>query len=154
MTCQKDPLRALSDDERIWLLRVARSQAEPAAHVARAKALLAVADGRSYTDAAGAADAALTKLSLIWSHASTGRGLPPLNLAMAVVLRSSTRTPSASASWPRCAGLRSAIETALRVGRLRRCAGLYGRPPTGCPSEHPYHLEDLERGGLRLAEGS
>jgi transposase len=51
----KDPLRALTDDERNWLLGVARSQAEPAAHVARAKALLAVADGRSYTDAAGAA---------------------------------------------------------------------------------------------------
>ena len=36
---QTDPLRALTDDERDWLLRVARSQAEPAAHVARAKAL-------------------------------------------------------------------------------------------------------------------
>jgi transposase len=52
---QPDPLRALTDDEREWLLRVARSQAEPAAHVARAKALLAVADGESYTDAAKAA---------------------------------------------------------------------------------------------------
>ncbi len=49
---QKDPLRPLTDDERHWLMRVARSQAEPAAHVARAKALLAVADGESYTDAA------------------------------------------------------------------------------------------------------
>ena len=52
---QTNPLRALTDDERDWLLRVARSQAEPAAHVARAKALLAVADGESYTDAAKAA---------------------------------------------------------------------------------------------------
>lgn len=52
---QKDPLRPLANDERDWLLRVARSQAEPAAHVARAKALLAVADGESYTDAAKAA---------------------------------------------------------------------------------------------------
>lgn len=52
---QKDPLRPLTDDERHWLMRVARSQAEPAAHVARAKALLAVADGESYTDAAKAA---------------------------------------------------------------------------------------------------
>jgi transposase len=52
---QTDPLRALTDDEREWLLRVARSQAEPASHVARAKALLAVADGESYTDAAKAA---------------------------------------------------------------------------------------------------
>ncbi len=52
---QTDPLRPLTDDERDWLMRVARSQAEPAAHVARAKALLAVADGESYTDAAKAA---------------------------------------------------------------------------------------------------
>jgi transposase len=52
---QKDPLRPLTDDERDWLMRVARSQAEPAAHVARAKVLLAVADGESYTDAAKAA---------------------------------------------------------------------------------------------------
>ena len=47
---QKDPLRKLTDQERLWLVRTSRSQAEPAAHVARAKALLAVADGHSYTD--------------------------------------------------------------------------------------------------------
>lgn len=52
---QTDPLRPLTNDEREWLPRVARSQAEPAAHVARAKALLAVADGESYADAAKAA---------------------------------------------------------------------------------------------------
>ncbi len=52
---QTDPLRPLNDDEREWLVRVARSQAEPASHVARAKALLAVADAESYTDAAKAA---------------------------------------------------------------------------------------------------
>jgi transposase len=52
---KKDPLRKLTDQERVWLERISRSQAEPAAHVARAKALLAVADGNSYTDAARAA---------------------------------------------------------------------------------------------------
>lgn len=52
---QTDPLRPLTDDERDWLARVARSRAEPAAHVARAKALLVVAGGGSYTDAAKAA---------------------------------------------------------------------------------------------------
>jgi hypothetical protein len=56
---QTDPLRPLTDDEHDWLTRVARSQAEPAAHVARAKALLAVADGESYTDAAKAAGLAV-----------------------------------------------------------------------------------------------
>lgn len=49
---QKDPLRPLTADERHYLERLIRSQTEPAGHVARAKELLAVADGRRFTDAA------------------------------------------------------------------------------------------------------
>ncbi len=49
---QKDPLRPLNQEERARLEQLSRSQSEPASHVARAKALLAVADGKSYTDAA------------------------------------------------------------------------------------------------------
>lgn len=49
---QKDPLRAVTKEERSFLERLSRSQSQPAAHVARAKALLAVADGHSYTGAA------------------------------------------------------------------------------------------------------
>ncbi len=49
---QKNPLRALTTDERLWLKRIARSKSEPASHVAHAKQLLAVADGHSYTAAA------------------------------------------------------------------------------------------------------
>lgn len=52
---RKDPLRALTQDERTVLEQIARSQNEPASHVARAKALLAVADGHSYAAAAQAA---------------------------------------------------------------------------------------------------
>jgi transposase len=52
---QKDPLRPLTQDERELLVRIGRSHAEPASHVARAKALLAVVDGKSYTAAAKAA---------------------------------------------------------------------------------------------------
>ncbi|MCA1607004.1 MAG: helix-turn-helix domain-containing protein [Acidobacteria bacterium] len=52
---QKNPLRALTDDERSWLQKIARSKREPSSHVARAKQLLAVADGQSYTEAAKAA---------------------------------------------------------------------------------------------------
>lgn len=51
---QKHPLRALTDDERSWLRKIARSKREPSSHVARAKQLLAVADGHSYTAAAKA----------------------------------------------------------------------------------------------------
>jgi hypothetical protein len=49
---QKDPLRVLTTEEQTTLERLARSQAEPASHVARAKALLAVAAGQSYSAAA------------------------------------------------------------------------------------------------------
>src|SRR5918997_3042800 len=49
---QKDPLRPLSGAERTFLLRLSRSQSAPAAQVARARALLAVAEGQSYTTAA------------------------------------------------------------------------------------------------------
>jgi transposase len=49
---QKDPLRALGADERHELARLSRAQGAPAAQVARATALLAVADGQSYLAAA------------------------------------------------------------------------------------------------------
>jgi hypothetical protein len=52
---QKDPLRLLSPEEQTALERLSRSQTEPASHVARAKALLAVAAGLSYCAAAQAA---------------------------------------------------------------------------------------------------
>ena len=49
---QKDPLRAVSAEERAELTRLSHSQSTPAAQVARATALLAVADGQSYLAAA------------------------------------------------------------------------------------------------------
>lgn len=52
---QKDPLRLLSDAERTVLTQVARTSSERADRVARAKALLAVADGTGFAAAARAA---------------------------------------------------------------------------------------------------
>jgi transposase len=49
---QADALRPLQDEERIELDRLCRSRATPAAHVIRARALLAVAAGQSFTAAA------------------------------------------------------------------------------------------------------
>lgn len=49
---QKDPLRPLTVDEQAGLERRSRSHTEPAAQVARAKALLAVAAGHRFTEAA------------------------------------------------------------------------------------------------------
>lgn len=50
-----NPLRPLSEEERTQLHRLARSPSQPAARVARAKALLAVAQGSNYTQSAQAA---------------------------------------------------------------------------------------------------
>jgi transposase len=49
---RKDPLRPLTPDERIALTRLSRSPSAPAAQVERARALLAIADGATYTAAA------------------------------------------------------------------------------------------------------
>lgn len=49
---QKDPFRTLTEEERDVLEQIARAYGEPASHVARAKSLLAVADGKTYIEAA------------------------------------------------------------------------------------------------------
>jgi transposase len=49
---QKDPLRRLTEEERAELEELSRAQSAPAEQVIRAKLLLAVANGRSYTQAA------------------------------------------------------------------------------------------------------
>jgi transposase len=49
---RKDPLRALTEGERASLEQVGRATSAPAALVTRARALLAVAAGCSYTEAA------------------------------------------------------------------------------------------------------
>jgi transposase len=52
---QKEPLRPLTSAEHVQLEHISRSQSAPAAEVAHAKALLAVAKGHRFTDAARAA---------------------------------------------------------------------------------------------------
>jgi transposase len=52
---KKDPLRPLTEPERLELTRISRSQAAPAVHVARATMLLAVSRGDDYQQAARAA---------------------------------------------------------------------------------------------------
>ena len=49
---QKDPLRPLTPAERAALEDLSRARSEPASHVARARLVLAVAAGHSYTAAA------------------------------------------------------------------------------------------------------
>lgn len=52
---QKDPLRPLTPEECACLEQLSRARSEPASQVARAKAVLAVAAGQSYQEAATAA---------------------------------------------------------------------------------------------------
>jgi transposase len=49
---KKEQLRELKEEERTWLERISRSQSEASSHVIRAKQILGVADGHSYTEAA------------------------------------------------------------------------------------------------------
>jgi transposase len=49
---QKEPLRPLTAEERAALEQLSRASSEPASHVARARLVLAVAAGASYTAAA------------------------------------------------------------------------------------------------------
>lgn len=72
---QKDPLRASSGEERAELMRLSHSQSTPATQVARATALLAVADGQSYLAAARQVQPALRTLKGNgWDNGSNGYG--------------------------------------------------------------------------------
>ena len=73
---QKDPLRPLSTEERAELERLSRAQAEPAALVARAKALLAVADVPATPRQLSWPDERAAMPWLSWLVGSTERDLP------------------------------------------------------------------------------
>jgi transposase len=49
---RKEPLCELTDEERDWLEKIAHARSEPMSHVLRAKEILSVAAGQSYTQAA------------------------------------------------------------------------------------------------------
>jgi transposase len=113
---QKEPLRALTDPERTALEQVARSGAERADRVGRAKELLAVADGASFTAAARAAGrrsgdavaALVVRFNATGLAALTARpgGAPPLQYGpheAGRILREARRTPDraldGTATW-------------------------------------------------------
>ena len=129
---QKDPLRALTEEERHLLVRISRSHAEPASHVARAKALLAVADGMSYTAAAKAAGRrsgdAVSKLVSRFNQ----EGLAASNRATVAARLSSTPPKSASASLKRYAENPIVKRTQPLPGRFLRCEGLCAGLLMGC----------------------
>src|SRR3954471_12259171 len=72
-----DPLRPLTADERQELTRLSRWLSAPAAQVERARALLAIADGASYTAAAHQAGRRHTETISAWVSRFNRDGLEP-----------------------------------------------------------------------------
>jgi hypothetical protein len=129
---QKDPLRPLTAEERAQLERWRRAHAESAAVVAHAKALLAVAGGHSYTDAARLAGRrsgdAVAQVVARFNRA----GLAAVAPGHGVASRNPTLWPSRSASCARCGGSPIARPTGRRHGRWRRSSARSVRHPMGC----------------------
>ena len=125
---RKDPLRELTEEERGILTQLARTRSEPAVHVARAKMLLAVADGATYQGAAEAAgrksNDAVACLVARFNAAGLaaiepGHGGGPVPLYTATqrerILQEARRTPDreqdGTATWS-LSGLQHALRTA------------------------------------------
>lgn len=142
---QKTPLRPLTDAERTTLVQVARASAERADRVARAKALLAVADGASFTAAARAAGRragdAVAKLVARFNAAGLAAldprhgGGPPVRYGPTEVdriLREARRTPDrardGTATWSL-----ATLQRALR------------RAPDGLPAVSTFTLHRVLR---------
>src|SRR6476620_11680416 len=157
---RKDPLRPLTDDERRHLIRLRRSAAAPAVHVARAAMLLAVAGGSDYQAAARAAGRksgdAVSRLVARFNRAGLaaldprhGGGHPPAYDASARgrILREAARAPTPDADGASTWSL-SLLRRALRaapdglptvstftIWRVLHAAGYsYQQTRTWCPT--------------------
>lgn len=148
---RKDPPREPTSEERRWLARISRSHAEPASHVARAKALLAVADGQSYIEAAnargrGSGDAVSNLVSrfnregMAAIEPGHGGGPTPIHESeereriLAEARRDPDREKDGTAEW------------SLTTPRRKACEA----PPTDCPRFPPTRSGRC-RGGRVLA---
>src|SRR3712207_4440147 len=137
---RKDPLRPRTPDERIALTRLSRSLSAPAAQVERARALLAIADGASYTAAAHQVRRRHTETISAWVSRFNHEGLaavrpghgggPPLRYAapqqrriLAEWARAPQREQDGSATWSL-----SLLQKALR------------QAPDGLPKVSPFAI--------------
>ena len=115
---KNDPLRPLTDDEGAALAQLSRSQAAPAAQVARATMLLAVARGDDYQQAARAAGRrsgdAVSHLVARFNAEGLEATLGP---ATAAGGRPPTTGRRGSGSSPRSSGPRPRRPTGRRPGR-------------------------------------
>jgi transposase len=151
---RKDPLRAVTETERTELARLSRSPSAPAAHVARATALLAVADGHTYTAAATLVGRRTGETVARWVARFTREGLaavrpghgggPPVRYGaaqqqriLAEIARRPDRERDGTATW--------SLSTLQRA--LRRAAD-------GLPAVSTYTIwRTLHEAGLSWQEG-
>jgi hypothetical protein len=148
---QKQPLRTLTEEEQAELTHLARAWGEPAAHVARARALLAVSAGASFTTAAQGAGRKsgdgvaklVGRFNAVGLAALAGRrppGRAPTYTALqrerilAEARRAPQPTQDGTATWSL-----SMLQRALR------------RAPDGLPRVSTYTLRDvLRQAGYRF----
>ena len=157
---RKDPLRVLTADERRELTRLSNSHTAPAARVARAVMLLAVADGSDYQQAARAAGRrsgdAVSRLAARFNREGLaaldprhGGGRTPAydTAARERILREAARTPTpeadGTATWSLAIlrrVLRAAPDGLPKVSTftvwqvLRRAGYTFQRGRTWCPT--------------------
>ena len=127
----KNPLRPLLEEERQQLMRLSRGQALAASPVARAKAVLAVADGGNYTEAARAAGRQSGDAVAALVARFNVEGLAAVVPRHGVATRAIIRLRNGSGFWRKRVGPRIGNGMGRRCGPCRPCNGHYaGR---GCP---------------------
>ena len=114
---QKDPLRPLTADERQELTRLSRSLSAPVAQVERARALLAIADGASYTAAAHQVGRRHNETISAWVSRFNREGLAAVRPGQGVARGPAMALTRSSAFWPNGRAPRSANRTARPLGR-------------------------------------
>lgn len=114
---QKNPLRPLTDEERAVLEQVCRAQQEPASHVARARALLHVADGGSYEAAAKLAGRCCGDVVAQWIARFNVEGVAALQPGHGGGRRSCMVPRNESGFWPKCDEHLTESKMAPRHGR-------------------------------------
>jgi hypothetical protein len=126
-----DPLRALTDEERGVLTQISRAASEPASHVARAKALLAVADGSNYQEAAHAAGRRAGDVVAQLVSRFNREGLEPIRKTGIITGMSETQTPKRTrARTPN-------NKTTHRLSHLGRIVGGTAAPLAGACEPPP-----------------
>jgi hypothetical protein len=114
---QIDPLRPLAAEERAYLERVSRAHAAPAALVARAKAVLAVAAGQTFTAAARTAGRRSGDSVAQLVHRFNESGPAAIEPGHGGANRNGTPPRNKSASCAKCAASRTARRTERPRGR-------------------------------------